>query len=269
MTGGRGDGTGTPIVLLHGATSSARIWQPLLPTLTARHTVLVPTLAGHLGGPPLPRGRGTVMERIVEDMCGQLDDAGLESAHLVGNSLGGWVALELARRGRARSVLAFSPAGAWSRAADLQRMLMIFRVGAVLRRSKALPRMAADPRVRRMLLRGMAEHADRLTISQTVELFEDMAGCQVLVELIAGARPNGPIKTLSAECPIRVVWGAMDRTLPFRRYGRPMLAAVPGAELEVLADVGHVPMIDDPDATARAVLRFVDDVSPQIGPQVR
>ncbi len=263
MTGGRVDDTATPIVLLHGATSSARIWQPLLPKLTARHSVLVPTLAGHRGGPPLPTRRGSVVERIVEDMCAQLDEAGLGSAHLVGNSLGGWVALELARRGRARSVLAFSPAGAWKRAADLQRMLWIFRVGAVLRRSKSLPRVAADPRRRRMLLRAMAEHADRLTISQTAELFEDMAGCEVLAELLAGARANGPIKTLSADCPIRVVWGAMDRTLPFGRYGRPMLAAVPGAELEVLADVGHVPMIDDPDATASAILRFAEDVSPQ------
>src|SRR5450631_2924228 len=149
VTGGRIDGTATPIVLLHGATSSARIWQPLLPELTAHHSVLVPTLAGHLGGPPLSMGRGSVVERIVEDMCAQLDEAGLGSAHLVGNSLGGWVALELARRGRARSVLAFSPAGAWKRAADLQRMLWIFRVGAVLRRSKSLPRVAADPRRRR------------------------------------------------------------------------------------------------------------------------
>ena len=160
-------------------------------------------------------------------MCRQLDAAGIPPAHLVGNSLGGWVALELARRGRASSVLALSPAGGWTRAVDLQRMLLIFRVAGVLRRSKAIPRIAADPLRRRMLLRAMAEHADRLTTAQTAAIFEDMAECDVLAELIGGARESGPIKTLSAPCPIRVVWGALDRTLPFARYGRPMVAALP------------------------------------------
>ena len=140
--------------------------------------------------------------------------------------------MELARRGRARSVLAFSPAGGWSRAVDLQRMLLIFRIGAVLRRSKVLPRVGADPRSRRILLRAMAEHADRLTASQTAAMFEDMAGCDVLGSLIAGARENGPIKTLvgaTAQCALR--GERWTETLPFARYGRPLVAAVARAEV--------------------------------------
>jgi pimeloyl-ACP methyl ester carboxylesterase len=202
------------------------------------------------------------VERIVDDVCRQLDEADIPPAHLVGNSLGGWVALELARRGRARTVLALSPAGGWNRAVDLQRMLLIFRAAGVLRRSRAMPRMAADPRRRRMLLRPMAEHAERLTTAQTAAIFEDLAGCDVLAELIGGARESGPIKALSAPCPIRVLWAELDRTLPFARYGRPLIAALPGAELELLAGVGHVPMIDDPEATADAILRFIEDVAP-------
>lgn len=268
MTSGAVEDTEVPIVLLHGATSSARIWQPLLPSLTSRHEVVVPTLAGHLSGPPVPTGVGSTVERIVDDMCRQLDEADIPSAHMVGNSLGGWIALELARRGRARTVLALSPAGGWNRAVDLQRMLLIFRVAGVLRRSRAMPRIAADPRSRRMLFRAMAEHADRLTTAQTAAILEDMAGCEILAELIGGARVSGPIKTLSAQCPIRIVWSALDRTLPFRRYGRPMVAAVPGAELEVLAGVGHVPMIDDPEATADAILRFIEDVASQRKTQI-
>ncbi|UXA15533.1 alpha/beta hydrolase [Mycobacterium sp. SMC-8] len=252
------------IVLLHGATASPRIWQPLLPSLTAHHDVMVPTLAGHLDGPPMPVGQANVMDRIVDDMCRQLDEANIDTAHLVGNSLGGWIALELARRGRARSVLALSPAGGWARAVDLQRILMIFRVGIVLRRSRAMPKIAADPRSRRILFRAMAEHAERLSPAQTTGIVEDMIGCDVLPDLIGGARTAGSIKTLSVDCPIRIVWGTKDRTLPFARYGRPIVAAVPGAELEMLADVGHVPMIDDPEATAAAILRFVEGVSQRI-----
>jgi pimeloyl-ACP methyl ester carboxylesterase len=229
----------------------------------ASHTVLAPTLAGHANGPPLPGGSGSALERIVEEACGQLDAAGIESAHLVGNSLGGWVALELARRGRARSVLAFSPAGAWNWAVDLQRMLMIFRISAMLRRSKVLPRLAANPRSRRVLMRSMAEHADRLTVAQTAAIFEDMAKCDVLAEPIGGARQSGPIKTLSADCPIRIVWGnaGQDPAVHPLRATAARCGAGGGA-----GDAGrrrHVPMIDDPAAVAAAILRFIEDVAPQ------
>lgn len=259
MTGA--NGAGPTVVLLHGATSSARIWQAVVPELPSRYRVLVPTLAGHLGGRPVPERRIDVIEGIVDDLCAQLDQAGIESAHVVGNSLGGWVALELARRGRAQSALGLSPAGRWKTAADLQRMLAIFRVGAVIRRSSAIPKIAANPRWRRILLRAMAEHADRLTTAQTVEVFEDMAGCVVLGDLLAGARAIGPVKPLSAGCPVRIVWSASDRTLPFARYGRPLLSVLDGAELEFLAGVGHVPMIDDPAGVASTIRRFVDEVS--------
>jgi pimeloyl-ACP methyl ester carboxylesterase len=87
-----------------------------------------------LGGTPLSVAPVDLVESIVDDVSRRLDEAGIESAHLVSNSLGGWLALELARRGRACSVLSFAPAGAWNSAADLSRMERIFRAGAVLSR---------------------------------------------------------------------------------------------------------------------------------------
>jgi pimeloyl-ACP methyl ester carboxylesterase len=259
VTGLNGDATTPPLVLLHGATSSGRVWEPLLPTLKARHSVFVPTLAGHWGGPPLSVRPAMVVQGIVDAMCRQLDEARIETANLVGNSLGGWIALELARRGRANSVLAFAPAGAWRSPRDLTRMLLIFRIGARLRTATRIHRLAANNTVRRILLRSMAEHADRMTPAQVTALFEDMAGCAVLTDLLAGAREAGPMTALAQlTCPVRIAWGWQDRTLPFMRYGAPMFAAVPGAELVMLPDVGHVPMIDDPALTARTILEFVD-----------
>ena len=128
-----------PILLLHGATSSAKAWDALLPALSAKHRVFAPTLAGHLGGPPLPAGFGGVVSRIVDATCRQLDEAAVDTAHVVGNSLGGWVALELARRGRARSVLALSPAGAWRSPRDVQRLLILFRGAGAMARAKSMP----------------------------------------------------------------------------------------------------------------------------------
>jgi pimeloyl-ACP methyl ester carboxylesterase len=204
-----------------------------------------------------------VIDGIVDVTCRQLDAAGIETAHLVGNSLGGWVALELARCGRAQSVLALSPVGAWRSAADLTRLLVLFRIGArVARRSKTIRGLAANARARHVLLRAMAERADRLTPSQVDALFEDMAGCSVLTDLLAGARARGPIAAFDRiGCPVRIAWGTRDKMLPFMRCGAPMLGAVRGAELVLLPDVGHVPMIDVPTVTAHTILDFRDQVS--------
>jgi pimeloyl-ACP methyl ester carboxylesterase len=259
MTAFAPDPPRTPIVLLHGATSSARTWDPLLPMLSPKYRVFVPSLAGHRGGPTLPAGPTAVVDRIVDAMCRQLDEAAIDTAHIVGNSLGGWVALELARRGRAQSVLALSPAGAWRSARDLRRLLVLFRAGSALGRVNNMPNIAANKRVRRILLLLMAEHADRMTPAQVAAAFEDISTCTALPEILDGARENGPIRPVSdIGCRVRIAWGLNDRMLPFMRYGAPMLAAVPDAEFKLIPGVGHVPMIDDPGLVANTILDFIE-----------
>ena len=66
-----------PIALLHGATSSSKAWNTVLPTLNRRYDVFVPTLAGHLGGPELTVAPRHIVDGIVDSMCRQLDDAGI------------------------------------------------------------------------------------------------------------------------------------------------------------------------------------------------
>jgi pimeloyl-ACP methyl ester carboxylesterase len=252
-------GAGAPIVLLHGATSSARAWDALLPRLTQAHRVFALTLAGHRGGPLLAAGSAGVVDRIVDSVCRQLDEAAIETAHIVGNSLGGWVALELARRGRAMSVLGLSPAGAWRSPRDLRRLLILFRAAGVLGQVNHMPNLVAQKRVRRIVLRLMAEHADRLTPAQVAATFEDIAACTALPDILDRARENGPIEPLlDVTCPVRIAWGMNDRMLPFMRYGAPMLVAVPSAELKFLPSVGHVPMIDDPVLIANTILDLVE-----------
>ena len=94
----------------------------MLPTLERRHEVLAPTLAGHAGGPRFDGAAGQA--GIVDAVERAMDEAGLETAHLVGNSLGGYVALQLAARGRARSVVALAPAGGWATGDDTYRVLL-------------------------------------------------------------------------------------------------------------------------------------------------
>src|SRR5690242_13702662 len=112
-------GAGEPLVLVHGAMDSWRTWELALPALERVHDVLAVTLPGHAGGPPLDGPIDDLsMARAVENA---MDEAGFDTAHIAGNSLGGFVALQLAARGRARSVVALAPAGGSDMRAVLER----------------------------------------------------------------------------------------------------------------------------------------------------
>ena len=88
-------GSGSPLVCLHGFMDTWRTWELVLPMLERRHDVLAPTLPGHAGGPPLA---GEVTSAAIVDAVEQaMDEAGFETAHIVGNSLGGYVALRSPR----------------------------------------------------------------------------------------------------------------------------------------------------------------------------
>src|SRR5215212_11034830 len=102
-----------PLLLIHGFTDTAGTWRDLIPRLEPHHTVLAPTVTGHHGGPPLPEDMGDPTAAMADGLERVLDDAGHAKAHIVGNSLGGFLAFEMACRGRALSVVALSPAMGW------------------------------------------------------------------------------------------------------------------------------------------------------------
>src|SRR4051812_7182399 len=104
-------GSGPPLVLLHGFTDTWRTWELVLPALEQHCDVFAPTLPGHAGGPRLGAAEPAAFVDAVEAI---LDAAGLGVVALAGNSLGGYVALELAARGRAISVVVLAPAGGWA-----------------------------------------------------------------------------------------------------------------------------------------------------------
>jgi len=264
-------GHGEPLVLLHGASMSWRAWRPVLAGLEAHHEVLVPTMAGHRGGSPWPEGEPVGVAGIVDDVERLMDTAGTATAHLAGNSLGGWVALELARRGRARSVVALSPAGGWGSPLDLRLLVWSFRLGSALGGSSTVRAVAGRPRLRRLLLRRVLERGDRVPSADVPGLFADMSDCAILHELLDGAAEHGGLAPFAElPCPVRVAWAGRDRLTPWRRHGVPLRERLPGAEFVRLPRVGHVPMWDDPDLVVRAVLgvtaRSADHPVPEEAP---
>lgn len=252
-------GSGPPLVLLHGMTATWRVWIPVLEALAADHEVIALTLPGHLGAPPGADGEPKSVVELAAAVEARLDQLELGPVAVAGNSLGGWVALELARSGRATRTVALSPAGAWRTNADARRLVRLLRLGRAMMRG-AGPRtreLLRRPRARALFLKSLSEHGDRLPPAEIPGLFEGSTGCTVMDDLIESVLRDGPIGPLEhAGGPIRIAWSGRDRTIPFDRYGAPMRERVPIAEVTTLPGVGHVPMGDDPDLVARTILEI-------------
>ena len=248
-------GDGPPLVLLHGFTGSWRVWELVLPALERRHDVLAPTLPGHAGGPPL---EGDLTHDTVPDAIERVMDAAeFETAHIVGNSLGGYVALQLAARGRARSVVALAPAGGW--ADDAYKDLLAFQTELIGQLKQAAPyadALTATPQGRRratQLLTVNYEHIPGELLAHQVRGAAAAPGALQMIEY-ARSRPW----QLDAEhiaCPVRIVWGTEDALLPW-----PSAAArfrhdwLPHADWVILDGVGHAPQLDVPLETAQLIL---------------
>lgn len=249
-------GSGTPLLLLHGVGGTWTAWKPVLPMLEARHDVLAPSLLGHGGAVPLTDGVAPTLDALVDGVEAELDRAGIETAHVVGNSLGGWLAIELARRGRARSLVLFSPAGAWNSQRHIEAVALGIRltIAALSRLAPFADVVAASSFVRTALMGAQVARPDLVDPHSLAEDIRASAHAPAVAPLLR-LLPTLRLEPLSADraYPVRVVWGEQDKVIPFAHFGVPMLGRLPGAELVRLPGLGHVPMSDDPEAVARLI----------------
>jgi pimeloyl-ACP methyl ester carboxylesterase len=227
-------GAGPPLVALHGFTDTWRTWALVLPALERRHDVLAPTLPGHAGGPPLDLDAGAhgILATIEEAM----DAAGFAAAHLVGNSLGGYLALRLAERGRALSVTALAPAGGWAAGDESVR--------------DTLGQFAAM-----QAARYVAERYEHIPSALIAHMLLGVAACSPVGPMIdLAAREGWQVDAAAIRCPVRVVWGTADALLPWPRAAARYRAGwLPHADWVVLDDVGHCPQLDVPAEAAALI----------------
>lgn len=247
-------GSGEPLVLLHGVMGSERMWQDVAPLLASEYDVIAPTAYGHRGGEALRKRPGTYSD-VVAGAERQLDSLGIERAHLVGNSMGGWMALDLARKGRALSVFAISPAGFWPPPTEgagrpaARRLKEALKAG---RRARPfLPLFYRSRRVREFAFRAFAAHGERLSPAIALATTDDMLGCTIAEDMLRTNEYLAPIDP--PPCPIAIAWAELDRVFPEGKYAPVARERIPGARYSVLHGVGHVPMFDDPKLVADAI----------------
>ena len=253
-------GSGSPLVCLHGFTDTWRTWELVLPALERHHEVLAPTLLGHAGGPALESE--VVSDSLIVDAVERaMDEAGFETAHIVGNSLGGYVSLRLAARGRARSVVALAPAGGWAQGDQCLRETLEF-FGEMQEVLKAAAPHAgaimASAEGRRRATQMTATNFEHIPPALLAHQMRGAANCEAVFPLIEHAVREG--YSLEAEkitCPVRIVWGTEDKLLLWpaaaARYRNEWL---PNADWVELEGIGHCPQLDVPLETAQLIVGF-------------
>jgi pimeloyl-ACP methyl ester carboxylesterase len=239
-------GAGEPLVLLHPLGGDRHVWEPVLEPLAAEREVLALDLPGFGDSPPLDDGEPPDPPALARAVAAFAErEFGGSAFHVAGNSLGGWVALELALDGRARSATAIAPAGLWPEP-------LMPRRGAARRFAQAalpaLGLLTASDRGRRLALAGVMAHPDRVpreAAERLVRAYATAPGFDAVNDAMRAGRFGGLDRI---PVPVTLAWPEHDRLV-----GRP--AHVPEHVREVvLPGCGHLPMWDDPARVADVLL---------------
>jgi pimeloyl-ACP methyl ester carboxylesterase len=240
-------GRGEPLVLLHPLGADRHVWRPIVPLLVDHRDVVNVDLPGFGGSPPLPDGATPHPRRLAAEVAGLLGRLGFDRgrAHLAGNSLGGWVALELALAGHAASVTAIAPAGLWPR--PLAPKPQLARSLARIARP-ALPRALRSATVRRLALGSAVASPERVPPEQAADLLRAYAQAPGFTAVNRAMRAGTFARLSEIAVPVTLAWPDRDR-LVARTPSCP-----PGVHEVTLHGCGHIPMWDDPRAVADLLL---------------
>lgn len=239
-------GSGDPVVLIHGIGHRRQAWRPVFDRLAATHEVIAMDLSGFGESAPYPRGERYDMDNACRDLAANFAQWGVEQPHVVGNSLGGAISLELAARGLVSSATVLSPAGffgpvdrAWALSALLGLWGASHAPDLVLR---TLTRSApAREAIGYLLYEQSGRHDAEATYGDAIAMKRARA---FLPTLRAGITYELDATAISV--PVTVAWGKHDRLLPYRQAATAQ-RRLPGAHHVTLSRCGHVPMSDDPD----------------------
>lgn len=251
-------GSGEPLVLVHGIGHTWRGWKPMLPLLEDRFDVLAVDMPGFGYSAPLPAEVDATPEALADAVEDEMARAGFDRAHVAGNSLGGWVALELARRGRAETVVALSPAGL-QHGREKEWGAGILRGMRWLAKNAPAPEALLRNPVTRSLFAGptLARpwKADPDDLIEVAELFGNCPGFDATLPHTFHAQPR---ELTTLDVPVLILWGSLDVVL-LPRQGRRFERLIPGADLRYIRAAGHVPMSDVPEELAEAIAAFALD----------
>jgi len=244
-------GSGEPVVLIHGIGHRRAAWEPVFHQLAEQYDVIAVDLAGFGESAAYPRGVPYTMDNACADLAANFASWGIEKPHVVGNSLGGAISLELAARGLVSSATVLSPAGFFGRISRFQALIPLLLMYLGAHAPAVFLKALSRTRIGRWFVGFMLyAHPQRASAEATY------------LDALQMGRAKGFVPTLRAgvgyefdspvTVPTTVAWGTADRLLPYRQ-SRKAKAQLPDAVHVALPGCGHVPMIDDPEMVLRVI----------------
>ncbi|WP_194917170.1 alpha/beta fold hydrolase [Catenulispora rubra] len=267
----RRSGSGEPLVLIHGLGGRWQHFEPVIDDLARDFDVIAVDLPG-FGETPLLQGVRPGPKGYSAWLAGWLAEEGIQRPHIVGNSMGGAIALELARTTELSSVTVFSPAGfyrmpglMWS-GGVLMTMRLAYRLGGPITRAAL-----GTATGRRAMLGAVVAHPTQMTSADARDTVKALASGKAFaparnshLTYRISAAENGAV---SAHAPTTITWGTGDRLLIYRTQSRRARAAYPAARHVDLEGCGHVPFGDDPTACARVIRETAAEASSLAAPE--
>jgi pimeloyl-ACP methyl ester carboxylesterase len=249
------EGSGPPLVLLHGVGLSWQINRPVIGLLARDFDVIACDSPGFGDSPPLPAGTAPAIPAYAERFTRFFGELGIERPHVAGNSMGGAIGLELARRGAAASVSAISPAGFWTPA---ERRFCQRSLGSLAGMPHALrPAVLAASGTRagrNALFWQTFGSPARMPPNEPARILRNAWASPALGPALAAFDDYtfAAADELDGAIPLTIAWGIHDRLLPYRTQAPRARAMLPRARHLTLG-AGHVPFFDDPRAVAEAI----------------
>lgn len=248
------EGTGPPLIQVHGLGGSWRSWSTIRPALAQAREVIAVDLPGH-GETPAAADSGT-FAGLADSLEAFIAAHALDGTDIVGSSHGARLVLEMARRGRVGATVALDPGGFW-RGWERTYFRRTLRASIRLLRGlgPALPALSRSAVTRSALLAQLSAKPWRLdgdVVATELSSFARTKTFDSLVDdLACGPEQEGPAADPSR--PIVIGWGRKDRLCLPRQAAR-ALEAFPSARLHWFSACGHFPMWDDPEETVALVL---------------
>jgi pimeloyl-ACP methyl ester carboxylesterase len=248
------EGAGAPLVLLHGVGHHWQAWSPVIGLLSGEFDVIACDSPGFGRSTQLPASIEPTVAAYADTFDWFFVELGLERPHVAGNSMGGAIALELARRRAVRSATALSPAGFWTRL-ELRYAQSSLRVVAnmPLALRPAIAALARTRSGRRALFAQTYGYPARLSAEEALATLEDAWAAPAFSAALAAFDNytfNEPEELRGV--PVAVAWGKLDRLLPYRFQAPRARAMLPWA-MHVTLGAGHVPFSNDPAAVAEVI----------------
>jgi pimeloyl-ACP methyl ester carboxylesterase len=234
------------IVLIHGLGSAATAWKPIVPKLECKFKVITLDLPGHGNADRVDHKslEPEVLAKLVFDL---MDENGVEKFNLVGNSLGGWVALEMAamKPDRVKSLVGLAPAGLWHNPATTRARYALSKVAADSFKNIA-PQLLKSGLMRKIGFGPFTPNWANLDLEICVDAVQALGNCHGYYHTWDAMLHHRFDKTIPTSVPTTIIFGDSDWTLPIENSQERSLAPA-HCKWIVLPVCGHAPMWDRPD----------------------